>query len=123
MFVAVGLTANGVVLTPQAKWKNSEGGNCHVYNQYTLRCKRRDDLQAFLNTKGIGTEIYYLLPLHLQECFSELGYRKGEFQESERAAAEVLSIPIYRELTQEQREHTVQSMIEFYEVREGYDIE
>ena len=109
-----GLTARGDVLTPSAKWKNTGDGNYHTYNQYTLRCKRRDELMAYLKTRGIGTEIYYPLPLHRQECFADLGYRKSDFPESERAADDVLSIPVYPELTQEQREFIVQSLIDFY---------
>jgi dTDP-4-amino-4,6-dideoxygalactose transaminase len=109
-----GLTARGDVLTPSAKWKNTGDSNYHTYNQYTLRCKRRDELMAYLKTRGIGTEIYYPLPLHRQECFADLGYRKSDFPESERAADDVLSIPVYPELTQEQREFIVQSLIDFY---------
>jgi dTDP-4-amino-4,6-dideoxygalactose transaminase len=114
MFAEAGLILKGDILTPQAKWRKPGSGNFHIYNQYTLRCKWRDELQAHLKTRGIGTEIYYPLPLHLQECFLELGYRKGDFPESERAAAEVLSIPIYPELTQEQRDFIVRTIIEFY---------
>lgn len=113
-FAGSGLTANGRVMTPQAAWKDARKSNFHIYNQYTLRCRRRDALQAHLKSKGIGTEIYYPLPLHLQECFSSLGYRKGNYSESERAVAEVLSIPIYPELTPAQREYVVMSIIEFY---------
>jgi dTDP-4-amino-4,6-dideoxygalactose transaminase len=109
-----GLPARGDIVTPQPVWKNADGGNYHIYNQYTLRCRRRNELRAYLKTKGIGTEIYYPLPLHLQECFSVLGYRPGDFPESERAAAEVLSIPIYPELTREQKEYVARSIIEFY---------
>ncbi|MHB8055380.1 MAG: DegT/DnrJ/EryC1/StrS family aminotransferase, partial [Candidatus Aminicenantales bacterium] len=113
IFAESGLPARGDVVIPRPVWKNAEGGNHHIYNQYTLRCRRRNELQAYLKEKGIGTEIYYPLPLHLQECFSALGYRRGDFPESERAAAEVLSIPIYPELTSEQKEYVAGSLIEF----------
>jgi dTDP-4-amino-4,6-dideoxygalactose transaminase len=85
-----------------------------IYNQYTLRCDRRDDLQAHLKARGIGHAIYYPLPLHLQPCFSYLGYRPGSCPESERAAAEVLSLPIYPELDAEQRDEVVAAVRGFY---------
>ncbi len=75
-----------------------------IYNQYTLRIKNRAQFQAYLTEKGIGSAIYYPRPMHIQECFAYLGYKEGDFPESERAAAEVLSIPIYDGLTQTQLE-------------------
>jgi dTDP-4-amino-4,6-dideoxygalactose transaminase len=73
-------------------------GYAHVYNQYTLRCRRRDELKAFLDGRGVGTGIYYPVPLHLQECFRALGYGRGDFPASEHLAEEVLSLPVYPEL-------------------------
>jgi len=81
--------------------------NTSIYNQYTVRVTRRDELHAHLKKKGIGSAIYYPLPLHLQTCFSYLGYREGQFPESERAAKEVLSLPVYPELTVEQRDEVI----------------
>ena len=72
-----------------------DSANESIFNQYTIRTERRDELQAFLKERGIGTAIYYPLPLHLQPCFAYLGYKQGSCPESERAAAEVLSLPIY----------------------------
>jgi len=89
-------------------------GNFHVYNQYTIRVSRRDDLRASLKEKGIGTEIYYPLPMHLQNCYKDLGYKKGSFPVSEQAAEQVLSLPIYAELSDEQLSYVVDSIAEFY---------
>lgn len=86
----------------------------HVFNNYVVRVQRRDELKAFLAARGIQSEIYYPLPLHLQECFAYLGYQKGDFPHAERAAAEVLALPIYPELTGRQQETVVQAIAEFY---------
>jgi len=88
-------------------------GQHHVFNQYVIRTKRRDALRQFLADKGIGTEIYYPLPLHLQQCFSHLGYKKGDFPESERAAAESLAIPMFPYMTDEQRKEVAHAIEEF----------
>jgi dTDP-4-amino-4,6-dideoxygalactose transaminase len=89
-------------------------GNFHVYNQYTIRVSRRDDLRAYLKDKGVGTEIYYPVPMHLQNCYKELGHKKGSFPVSEQAAEEVLSLPIYAELSDSQLTYVVDAIAEFY---------
>jgi len=89
-------------------------GNFHVYNQYTVRVRHRDELRNFLKEKGVGTEVYYPLPMHLQNCYHDLGYHKGSFPVSERAAEEVLSLPIFAELTDNQQAYVVQMIAEFY---------
>ena len=76
--------------------------NVSIFNQYVIRVPKRDGLRTFLKDQGIGVEVYYPLSLHEQECFKELGYRKGDFPMSEKAAADSLAIPIYPELTDEQ---------------------
>jgi dTDP-4-amino-4,6-dideoxygalactose transaminase len=88
--------------------------NESIYNQYTLRVDRRDDLQNHLKSRGIGSAIYYPLPLHLQPCFAYLGYKAGSCPEAERAAREVLSIPIYPELTEGQMTEVVDAVRSFY---------
>jgi dTDP-4-amino-4,6-dideoxygalactose transaminase len=88
--------------------------NESIFNQYTLRVERRDQLQAHLKERGIGHSIYYPLPLHLQPCFSYLGLKEGAFPESERAANEVLSLPIYPELTSAHLDEVVAAIRAFY---------
>lgn len=88
--------------------------NESIYNQYTLRAERRDALQEFLRGRGIGNSVYYPLPLHLQPCFSYLGYHEGDFPESERAAKEVISLPVYPELTDSQRDEVITAVRAFY---------
>ena len=86
----------------------------HVYHQYVIRVQRRDQLRQFLTDRKIGTEIYYPIPLHLQPVFAYLGYREGDLPESERAAREVLALPMFPELTDEEQQWVVESIAEFY---------
>jgi dTDP-4-amino-4,6-dideoxygalactose transaminase len=89
-------------------------GYRHIFNQYVIRIETRDALRAHLNAHGVGTEVYYPVPLHDQKCFAYLGHAPSDFPEAERAAAEVLALPIYPELTAAQREYVVARMAEFY---------
>ncbi len=89
-------------------------GNVHVYNQYTLRVRRRDELRRHLERLQIGTGVYYPAPLHLQECFSELGGRRGQFPEAERACEEVISLPIFPELGGERQVEVSRAIRKFY---------
>src|SRR2546430_15858613 len=91
-----------------------EACNEPIFHQYTLRVERRDDLQAHLKSKGVGTAVYYPVPLHLQNCFSHLGYKRGRLPEAERAAGEVISLPIYPELTRDQVDYVADTIRGFY---------
>jgi dTDP-4-amino-4,6-dideoxygalactose transaminase len=88
--------------------------NEHIFHQYTIRVPRRDALREHLKSRGIGCAVYYPLALHLQPCFVELGYRRGSLPESEAAMDEVLSLPMYPELTEAQQELVVQAVTDFY---------
>jgi dTDP-4-amino-4,6-dideoxygalactose transaminase len=89
-------------------------GQRHIFNQYVVRAERRDALRERLAERGIGSEIYYPVPLHMQACFAYLNYRAGDFPHSERAAAETLALPVYPELEQGQLAHVVATVAEFY---------
>ena len=91
----------------------TDRANYHVFNQFTIRCPERDRLSAYLIQHGVGNKIYYPVPLHLQECYRQLGYRKGQMPVSEKAAKQVLSLPIYSELTSGQIAYVVETIRDF----------
>jgi dTDP-4-amino-4,6-dideoxygalactose transaminase len=90
--------------------------NRHIYNQYVIRVPggRRDELRSYLTSRDVGTDVYYPVPLHLQQCFRYLGYSEGDMPESERAARETLALPIYPELAPQQLEYVVECIAEFF---------
>lgn len=114
LFQQSGLIQAGRVRLPEAVYRTSGVKHYHIYNQFVLRVERRNDLMAHLKQKGIGTEVYYPVPFHLQECFRYLGHREGDFPESERAANETVAIPIYPELTPAQQAEVVDAVTTFY---------
>lgn len=93
-----------------------EDDSSHIFHQYVIRVEERDRLQAFLREKGIQTGIYYPVPLHLQECFSNFGYKKGDFPEAEKAARTSLALPVYPELKRIEKDYIVKSIREFFNV-------
>jgi dTDP-4-amino-4,6-dideoxygalactose transaminase len=112
LFKAAGLagsnTAEGVVLPI------TDARAFHVFHQYTIRAPRRDALREYLSSRKIGSEIYYPLPLHMQASLAGLGYRKGDFPVTEVAADEVLSLPMYPELREDEQQAVVEAIREFY---------
>jgi dTDP-4-amino-4,6-dideoxygalactose transaminase len=118
MFSDAGLVSSGAVIPPEAVYKRDGGPErYHIYNQYMIRARHRDDLKKFLDTAEVGNDIYYPLPFHLQECFASLGGKKGDFPQSDSAAAEVLALPVYPELKPEMQEYVVSKIKEFYKTR------
>lgn len=109
LFTQSALLGHGVLKIPARSVDKS-----HVFNNYVVRVERRDELKQFLAENGIQSEIYYPLPLHLQNCFADLGYRKGDFPHAELAASQVLALPLYPELTSAQQESVVTTIRAFY---------
>ncbi len=109
LFEEAGLLKEGLVQLPY-----EVPGNRHIYNQFVIRVSRRDELLAHLKAQQIGVEVYYPVPLHIQECFAYLGHHEGEFPESERAAKETLALPIYPELSDQQAQWVVDAIQAFF---------
>ncbi|MFQ3577517.1 MAG: DegT/DnrJ/EryC1/StrS family aminotransferase [Verrucomicrobiia bacterium] len=101
------------VVLPSERWSDNGLEQHHIYNQFVIRAPNRDRLRMALTAAGIGTEIYYPTPLHLQPCFEGLGYPEGSFPEAERAAKESLALPIYPELTEEQIDYVASHVVAF----------
>jgi len=129
MLQSAGLVDRGLIRPPRPVWKDavsehipasnpgvqSQTAHYHIYHQYVIATPRRDELRAYLSEKGIGTEVYYPVPLHLQGCFKDLGYKQGMCPVSEEAAKTSLALPVYPELALDQQEYVVDSIREFFQ--------
>ncbi len=113
LFHAAGLVEAGPYPTHGVVLPHEVPGSHHVWHQYVIRTSRRDPLRAFLASRKIGSEIYYPVPLHMQEAFKGLGYTEGSFPEAERAAREVLALPIFPELREDEQQTVVNAIAEF----------
>ena len=113
LFAAAGLAETGPYPTHGIVLPHQVPGSHHVWHQYVLRTPRRDQLREFLTARKIGSEIYYPVPLHLQEALKGLGYSEGSFPEAERAASEVLALPIFPELREDEQQTVVAAIAEF----------
>ncbi|MEY2504877.1 MAG: hypothetical protein QOG27_1157 [Verrucomicrobiota bacterium] len=111
-FARLGLT-NQIALPPEPYRKQGLADH-HIYHQYVIHTPRRDALREYLTRREIGTAIYYPVGLHQQKCFEYLGYREGDFPETERAARETLALPIYPELTRDAQRYVAESIAEFF---------
>jgi dTDP-4-amino-4,6-dideoxygalactose transaminase len=109
LFSTAGLVSDSAVRLPA-----ESQSSLHVYNQFVIRARDRDALKSYLLERGVGTEIYYPVPLHMQTCFKDLGHESGDFPEAERAADEALAIPIYPELAPNAQEYVVETISSFY---------
>ncbi|MDP4115927.1 MAG: DegT/DnrJ/EryC1/StrS family aminotransferase [Bacteroidota bacterium] len=103
------------VLLPKAVYKSDTVTNYHIYNQFCIRVQKRDELRKFLTENEIASEIYYPVSFHEQECFSDLGYKKGDFPLAEAAESTCIALPIFPELTEEQLQYVVSKIKEFFD--------
>jgi len=114
LLTSAGLTRTGASSSAPVTLLKTRPEAHHIYHQYVIRARDRDKLREFLRERGVGSEIYYPVPLHLQKCFAYLGYSAGDLPEAERAAAEVLALPMFAELEQDEQRAVVDAIAEFY---------
>jgi dTDP-4-amino-4,6-dideoxygalactose transaminase len=113
LFATAGLAETGPYPSRGIVLPHEVSGTRHVWHQYVIRATRRDALREFLSARSIGSEVYYPVPLHMQEALKSLGYAKGSFPEAERAAREVLALPIFPELREDEQQTVVAAIAEF----------
>jgi dTDP-4-amino-4,6-dideoxygalactose transaminase len=114
LFGDSGLTRTGAASSAPVRLLETKVQAHHVYHQYVIFARRRDHLRAFLRNHGVGTEVYYPVPLHLQKCFAWLGHAVGDFPEAERAVAEALALPMFAELREDEQQYVVECIADFY---------
>jgi dTDP-4-amino-4,6-dideoxygalactose transaminase len=114
LLIGAGLTRTGAQSPSPVTLLKTRAQARHIFHQYVIRVQQRDKLRDFLKDRGVGTEIYYPVPLHLQKCLAYLGYASGELPEAERAASDVLALPMFPELEQEEQRYVVETIAEFY---------
>ncbi len=112
LFRQSGVESEFGVRLPRAAYRQDGVGHYHIYNQFVLAVPRREAVRDYLKSKGVGTEIYYPVPLHLQECLLSLGHREGDYPEAERACRDLVALPIYPELNEDQQHYVVQNVCE-----------
>ncbi|HEY6308569.1 MAG TPA: DegT/DnrJ/EryC1/StrS family aminotransferase [Candidatus Angelobacter sp.] len=111
---AAGLTKTGANTPAPVTVLKTRSEAQHIFHQYVIRARQRDKLREFMKERGVASEIYYPVPLHLQKCFAYLGYAPGDLPEAERAAAEVLALPMFAELEEDEQRYAVETIAEFY---------
>jgi dTDP-4-amino-4,6-dideoxygalactose transaminase len=114
LFSAAGLAQTGANSPAPIALLKTRLEAYHIFHQYVIRVRERDKLREFLKERGVGSEVYYPVPLHLQNCFAYLGYAQGDLPEAERAAHEVLALPMFPELEEEEQRQVVETIAEFY---------
>jgi len=114
LFREAGLVEKRLIQSPEAVYRDTGLKYFHTYHQYVIRAESRNDLQLHMREKGVPSAIFYPMPLHLQKCFAYLAYKEGDFPESEKAALEVLALPIYPELSEKNQEFVVTTIKNFY---------
>lgn len=114
LFARAGLTGNANQKPAKVSLLKTRRQALHIFHQYVIRVPQRDELRNFLKERGVSTEVYYPVPLHLQKCFAYMGYREGDLPEAERAAKEVLALPMFPELETEEQKYVSESIAEFF---------
>jgi dTDP-4-amino-4,6-dideoxygalactose transaminase len=114
LIAAAGLTKTGANSPAPVTLLETRPHAFHIFHQYVIRSRQRDKLREFMKEHGVGTEVYYPVPLHLQKCFSYLGYTEGDLPEAEQAAREVLALPMFAELEEDEQRYVVETMARFF---------